>query len=315
MKASAVPASPPAAPVAPAAPADPAAAAAVGDTADTGNNFVGMLMQLLGGTAPPALTTGTSTTKAAETDTDAEDPSALAAMLAMPMPVALPLSALPAGTVAEGSDPLELLGLGSGSGGSTKGTDLGTLLALKADLANTLGDTLDDAVPDAPDGNDSIGSLSPLNDLTAAKSPASEVPSSRQVHAPVGSPQWADELGSKLTVMVDKGQHSASLKLTPDNLGPLEVRISITDDKASVWFGAAHADTRAAIEHALPKLRDMFATQGLSLGDMGVFKEPPRDRQPQPNRNFTGNGDGSPAASETAMVVSTRSISLLDAYA
>jgi len=309
MKASAVPASPPAAPVAPAAPADPAAAAAVGDTADTGNNFVGMLMQLLGGTAPTALTTAISTTKATDADTDAEDPTALAAMLAMPLPMALPLNALPAGAAMEGSDPLELLGLGSGGGG--KGTtDLGTLLALKTDLA----ETLDDAIPDVPDSNDSIGSLSPLNDLSAAKSPAPEVPSSRQVHAPVGSPQWTDELGSKLTLMVDKGQHSASLKLTPDNLGPLEVRISITDDKASVWFGAAHADTRAAIEHALPKLRDMFATQGLSLGDMGVFKEPPRD-QPQPNRNFTANADGSPATSETAMVVSTRSISLLDAYA
>jgi len=315
MKASAVPASPPAAPVAPAAPADPAAAAAVGGTADTGNNFVGMLMQLLGGTAPTSLTTATSTTKAADTDADAEDPTALAAMLALPMPVTLPLNALPAAAATTGSDPLELLGLGSGSASSTKSTDLGTLLALKGDLADTLDNALDDAVPDAPGGNDSIGSLSPLNDLTAAKSPASEVPSSRQVHAPVGSPQWADELGSKLTVMVDKGQHSASLKLTPDNLGPLEVRISITDDKASVWFGAAHADTRAAIEHALPKLRDMFATQGLSLGDMGVFKEPPRDQQPQPNRNFAGTGDGSPVTSETAMVVSTRSISLLDAYA
>lgn len=310
MKASALPASPPPAPAAPAAPVDPAAASA--DTAATGNNFVGMLMQLLGGSAPSSLTTAaaTTTTKAVDTDAESEDPTALAAMLAMPVQAPLPWNTLPTagGGAGEGGDALELLGLGSGSGGG-KTADLGTLLALKADAA----DASTDAVPTTPDTNDSIGSLSPLTDLNAAKAPHVEVPASRHVQAPVGSPQWAEELGSKLSLMVDRNQHSASLKLSPDNLGPLEVRISITDDKASVWFGAAHADTRAAIEHALPKLREMLASTGLSLGDTGVFREPPRDQQASSPRNFSGGGES--ASPETEMVVSTRALSLLDAYA
>ena len=311
MKASALPASPPPAPAAPVAPADPAAASA--DTAATGNNFVGMLMQLLGGSAPSSLTTAaaTTTTKAVDTDAESEDPTALAAMLAMPVQAPLPWNALPTtgGGSGEGGDALELLGLGSGSAGG-KTADLGTLLALKSDAADA---SPDDAAPAAPDTNDSIGSLSPLTDLNAAKAPHAEVPASRHVQAPVGSPQWAEELGSKLSLMVDRNQHSASLKLSPDNLGPLEVRISITDDKASVWFGAAHADTRAAIEHALPKLREMLASTGLSLGDTGVFREPPRDQQASSPRHFSGGSES--ASSETEMVVSTRSLSLLDAYA
>ena len=62
-------------------------------------------------------------------------------------------------------------------------------------------------------------------------------------------------------------KRTTSLRLWPEHLGPLEVRITMNDDQASVWFGAAHADTRAAIENALPRLRELFASQGLSLTD------------------------------------------------
>lgn len=107
----------------------------------------------------------------------------------------------------------------------------------------------------------------------------------RTIHAPVGHAQWADELGARLTTMTEQGRHAASLRLSPEHLGPLEVRISIRDDQASVWFGAAHADTRAAIEHALPRLREMFEAQGMSLADAGVFQEAPRDRSQAPSPN------------------------------
>ena len=104
------------------------------------------------------------------------------------------------------------------------------------------------------------------------------------VNSPVGSPQWREEVGARVSLMIQQGNHSASLKLSPEHLGPMEVRISVQNDQASVWFGAAHADTRAAIEHALPRLRELFASQGLSLADAGVFREPPRD---PPRQSFS----------------------------
>lgn len=99
----------------------------------------------------------------------------------------------------------------------------------------------------------------------------------RYVHTPVGTAAWADEIGSRLIVMAEQGKQTASLRLSPEHLGPLEISITMRDDKASVWFGAAHAETRAAIEHALPRLRELFESQGLSLTDSGVFREPPRE--------------------------------------
>jgi flagellar hook-length control protein FliK len=95
------------------------------------------------------------------------------------------------------------------------------------------------------------------------------------VHSTVGSPRWANELGSRLAMMSVRGQQEGSLSLTPEHLGPLEVRISVNQDSTNVWFGAQHADTRAALADAMPRLREMFATAGLELGHTGVSHEMP----------------------------------------
>jgi flagellar hook-length control protein FliK len=136
---------------------------------------------------------------------------------------------------------------------------------------------------------------------------------SRPVQAPVGSSQWADEIGTRLTMMTEQGKQAASLRMSPEHLGPLEIRIAIRDDQASVWFGAAHADTRAAIEHALPRLRELFESQGMSLADAGVYREAPRE-QPGTARGFNG-GERSGTSEESSGHAVRVSVGLVDAYA
>lgn len=92
---------------------------------------------------------------------------------------------------------------------------------------------------------------------------------------PVGAPRWADELGSRLVQMSMRGQQEGSLTLAPEHMGPLEVRISMNQNTAHVWFGAQHVDTRAVLAETLPRLREMFAEAGLSLGHAGVSQEAP----------------------------------------
>jgi flagellar hook-length control protein FliK len=104
-----------------------------------------------------------------------------------------------------------------------------------------------------------------------------------EVRAPLGSAAWADELGARVTWMAERGEQVASLRLSPENLGPIEVRIAVREGETSVWFGAAHADTRAALEQSLSRLRDMLGASGLSLADAGVSSQTPRD----PQRGFT----------------------------
>lgn len=135
------------------------------------------------------------------------------------------------------------------------------------------------------------------------------------LQTPVGSAAWGDELGTRLAWMAERGQHSASLKLSPEHLGPLEVRITLRDDQATVWFGAAHADTRAAIEHALPRLRELFASEGLSLADAGVFHEPPRqDSHGSTGGAAHGGAEGGADLTAPASAAPVH-LGLLDTYA
>jgi flagellar hook-length control protein FliK len=135
----------------------------------------------------------------------------------------------------------------------------------------------------------------------------------RPVHTPVGSAAWADEIGTRVVMMTESGNHTASLKLSPEHLGPLEINITVRDEKASVWFGAAHADTRAAIETALPRLREMFEAQGLSLADAGVFGEPPREQLIA--KNSTTSAEQGDTADEVTTVSTRAHLGLVDAYA
>jgi len=83
---------------------------------------------------------------------------------------------------------------------------------------------------------------------------------------PLADPDvFSHGLGHRLMLMSEDGVQSARLKLYPENLGALDVRIQIDDDMARVWFTAQHGQTREALEAAMPRLRDLFAEQGMQL--------------------------------------------------
>ncbi len=141
------------------------------------------------------------------------------------------------------------------------------------------------------------------------------------IREPVGTAQWADSIGARLTMMATRGEQRGALRLSPEHLGPVEVQIRLQDDKASVWFGAQQADTRAALQDALPRLRELFAAQGMQLADAGVSREPPR-QDAMPSRSstpgFAGTA-GTPDATELAVALQAsavdRHLGALDTYA
>jgi len=276
--------------------------AAVGPQPPT--DFLLALAQLLETESTPLPAANTVTLPIIETEDDAqpEDVAAAGALPFLPLPFA-PLQ-MPLEPSNAPADPVELLGLGSRSDAASP-RDMALFQALTERLASS-----DEATSTA--------------DVTQAASPtpfAVEMPAHRvanhdaavrPMQAPVGTPAWVDDLGSRLTMMTEKGQHTASLRLSPEHLGPLEIRISMRDDQASVWFGAAHADTRAAIENALPRLREMFESQGMSLADAGVFREPPRQQAAPSQLDRNAQGESASATTEVARAVR---VGLFDAYA
>ena len=74
--------------------------------------------------------------------------------------------------------------------------------------------------------------------------------------------------------MVNQQVQAAEIKLNPPNLGAVEVRVNVDGDEVQVSFTAQQGLAREALEAAIPRLREMFAEQGLNLADVDVS---PRD--------------------------------------
>ncbi len=267
-------------------------------------DFMSMLGQLAGAVAPTpastAMQTGPAlpvTKDADELDTDSESTD----MIGM-MPLSLPVMPMEMKADA-GAEGTTLLGVVAASVGKSKDT-----VAPEAQLLTDLIQPEASGqgkfeIPQLPASTDNV---SPLRQAESAHA--------RPVNVPVGTAQWAEEIGSRMTMMVEQGKHTASLRLSPEHLGPLEVRITMNGDQASVQFGAAHVDTRNAIENALPRLREMFASTGLSLADANVSREPPRQQQNPTPQSSTSSGFSGDEGGTTVSAAQVR-LGLLDAYA
>ncbi len=104
--------------------------------------------------------------------------------------------------------------------------------------------------------------------FAAAVQQASDV-----IPVPVRDTAWAEQIGERVLMMAGKQTTSAEIRLTPAELGPLRVQVSVDDGAANVTFQAQHAVTREAIEQALPRLRELFAESGLTLGQASVGEQ------------------------------------------
>ena len=96
---------------------------------------------------------------------------------------------------------------------------------------------------------------------------------------PLMSPLFADRFAEQVTILVDHGIKQAQLSLNPPDLGPIQVRITLSEDKASVQFASHHGVVREAMLDALPKLREMLESAGFRLSDSGVSAQLPQREQ------------------------------------
>lgn len=93
---------------------------------------------------------------------------------------------------------------------------------------------------------------------------------STSIMTPLQHPGWSQQMTDQVSLMLKGGFQQADIKLNPAHLGPMEIKLSMNDDKASIHFVSQHAPVRDAIDSALPRLREMLEQQGVSLGDVDV---------------------------------------------
>jgi flagellar hook-length control protein FliK len=125
----------------------------------------------------------------------------------------------------------------------SESTDLATLTSLAESIAP-------ERLPD--------GALPPSTSATTM--PKLDLSQAFPAPVPLPSKQW----------MAEQNGGEATLRIAPDGLGPVEVRMRLDGDRVELGFSASQNDTRQALQDALPKLREMLAQQGLQLGHADV---------------------------------------------
>jgi flagellar hook-length control protein FliK len=140
-----------------------------------------------------------------------------------------------------------------------------------------------------------------------------------EVQAPVTSPGFGPELGDRVSMLVAEGIERAEITVTPKELGPVRIELTLSGDDASMVFTAAHPDTRQAIEQSAPLLRSMLAEHGLSLGQLDVGRgDTPKERPAQdwqPRRESNAGQDDTGGLARPAVPTATRARGLLDLFA
>ncbi len=145
------------------------------------------------------------------------------------------------------------------------------LLAAKAEsaadagqnaLASTVGSTTQTATV-----NSAISGLAQLSNFQA--SGGSPMPPA--IAAPLGNDAaWGQAMGDRVMWMVGKGVQSASIRINPPELGPVQVQLSVHGDQASVSMLVQNGVVKEALDAAIPRLREMLGESNLNLVNVDV---------------------------------------------
>ncbi len=169
-----------------------------------------------------------------------------------------------------------------------------------------------------------ISTLSAAGTLTAssftnapASTPAGAPVPGASISVPFGQAGWGQAFGNQVVWVVNQGMPAAELHLSPPDLGPMSVRISMEQDQASMAFSSPHAMVREAIEAALPRLRDMLANQGITLADVNVSQHGSADTQREPGEwrsTVAGAESASGPGNESGVAGTRAAVGMLDIF-
>jgi flagellar hook-length control protein FliK len=108
-----------------------------------------------------------------------------------------------------------------------------------------------------------------------APASAASVPTTHllSITSAVGTPAFTQDLGRQVTWLGSQELKEARIKLHPEDLGALDVKISVNHDRVDLTFIAQHPATVHAVQQSLAHLDAMLAQQGMSLGHADVSQQ------------------------------------------
>ncbi|MEO1576439.1 MAG: flagellar hook-length control protein FliK [Pseudomonadota bacterium] len=118
----------------------------------------------------------------------------------------------------------------------------------------------------------------------------------------VQQPKWDRAFADQLTIMAGRGIETAELKLDPPTLGTVHVKLTLQGDQAQLLVQSANGAVRDLMESALPRLRELLGSEGLTLDSAQVADREQAQRQEREARERTQ--DEAPPLDDAAEEVS-----------
>lgn len=183
---------------------------------------------------------------------------------------------------------------------------------------------LESTVDDGGDAQDPMASLLQPGALLPAARSLAETAALRGT-APAGTPVLGQEgfdeaISARIGWLADQKIGHAHIRISPDDMGTIDVRLQMDGDRIHATFASPHVDVRQALESSLPRLRELLGEQGFQLAHADVGQHAgeggsdPRNGDPAA---MGGHRDGEPTRVETTVTAAQliRQRGLLDTYA
>ncbi len=144
------------------------------------------------------------------------------------------------------------------------------------------------------------------------------LPSAPAVSVPLDAPDWGQKLAESVGWAVNQKLTHAQISLNPDHLGPLEIRLSLAGNQATVWFGTHSHAAADALAASSGHLRSLLGQAGFAQVNVDV------SRQSGQQSAFAGSSYRSgrsaaeaalPAVGDPVSAARPAPRSVLDAYA
>ena len=94
-------------------------------------------------------------------------------------------------------------------------------------------------------------------------------------------PEWSGMVADRTALMFAQNISTADLQLDPPELGPLQVKVSVNQDQASVIFTATNPVVRDSVDQGITRLRELLSQQGLDLVNVDVSSQQQSSSQQQ----------------------------------
>nr|CAD7576878.1 unnamed protein product [Timema californicum] len=136
----------------------------------------------------------------------------------------------------------------------------------------------DDQAAIKASASDNAISATPIATASSLPAPVTasattSTPSTPMLNSQLGSDEWQQALSQQIVMFSRNGQQNAELRLHPEDLGAIQISLKLDNDQAQINLVSSHSHVRAALEAAIPQLRNALAESGINLGESQVSSD------------------------------------------